>query len=149
MCQGLFWDMVQIILCMGGIPNDLYCEASIPRLLGHVTHYMLLLWPSTTKWGSLRRILNWEKYFIEINKHYFLHVLMQKLFRCDIPIKSCEMLNIPIYDIIQNIVTEIWVVKDCNLCVLLCSNQEANVPITPLSSHIFISKKYCAWMMNI
>ena len=37
------------------------------------------------------------------------------------------MLNIPVHDIIQNNITEIWAVKDCKLCVLPWANQEANV----------------------
>ncbi len=43
--------------------------------------------------------------------------------------KRYEILNIAMYDIIQNNFTEIWAVKDCNLLrVLLWVNQEANVP---------------------
>ncbi len=38
------------------------------------------------------------------------------------------MLNIAIYDIIKNNLPEILTVKDYNICVLLCTNQEANVP---------------------
>ena len=38
------------------------------------------------------------------------------------------MLNITMYDIIKNNFTEIWPVKDCNLCVLLWANQEENAP---------------------
>ncbi len=52
---------------------------------------------------------------------------MQKLLLCDIPIKSYEMLSIAIYDIIQNNFTEVWAVKDSDLCVLLWANEEANV----------------------
>ena len=47
---------------------------------------------------------------------------------CDIPIKSYVMLNVAMYDVIQNISAEIWAVKDCNLCVLLWASQEENVP---------------------
>ena len=68
-------------------------------------------WLNEALWGEYQ---NREKYFISI-KHYFLHILMQKLLLCDIPIKSYEMLSIAIYDIIQNNFTEVWAVKDCNL----------------------------------
>ena len=53
---------------------------------------------------------------------------MQKLLLYDIPIKSYEMLNIAMYDVIENILSEIWAVKDCNFCVLLWANQEEIVP---------------------
>ena len=75
---------------------------------------------------------------------------MQKLLLCDIPIKSCKMLNIAMYDVIQNNFTEIWAVKDYNLCVLIWANQEEyDCSITPLFFHIFIEKKSvchdCVW----
>ncbi len=53
---------------------------------------------------------------------------MQKWLLYDIPIQSYEMLNIVMYDIIWNNYMEIWALKDCNLCILLWANQEANVP---------------------
>ncbi len=40
-------------------------------------------------------------YFIACKKHYFLQMLMQKLLLCDTPIKSYQMLNIAMYNIIQ------------------------------------------------
>ena len=46
-------------------------------------------------------VLNLRKVF-QCNKHYFLHILVQKWLLCDISIKSYEMLNIAMYDIIQN-----------------------------------------------
>ena len=79
------------------------------------------------------------------NKHSFRHILMQKLLFCNIPSKSYEMLNIPMHDIIQNNFTEIWAVKECNLCVLLWDNK---CSIILLSFHIFIGKGVChdcAW----
>ncbi len=84
------------------------------------------LWPSATKWGSLRGVSKVRKVFC-CNKHYFLHILMQKWLLCDIPIKSYKMLNITMYNIIQNNFTEKWAVKDFFVCVLLWANQEANV----------------------
>ncbi len=50
------------------------------------------------------------------NKHYFLHILMQKWLLCDIPIKSYKILNIAMYNIMQHNFTEIWAVKD--LCLV-------------------------------
>ena len=66
---------------------------------------------------------------------------MQKLLLCDIPVKI--MLNIAKYDIIQNNFTEIWALKDFNLCVLPWAKQEEDVPsTTPLFFHIVISKVF-------
>ena len=42
--------------------------------------------------------------------------------------QTYEMLNIAMYDVVQNNFTEIWAVKDCNLCVLLWAKQEENIP---------------------
>ena len=43
-------------------------------------------------------------------------------------IKSYEMLNIAVYDIIQNnFYTEIGTPKDCNLCVPIWANPKANI----------------------
>ena len=42
---------------------------------------------------------------------------MQKRLLCDIPIKSYTILNITMYDIIQNNFTQTWALKDYNLCV--------------------------------
>ena len=75
------------------------------------------------------------------NKHYFLHIVIQKLLLSDIPIKRYKMLNSAMYDVIPNSFTEIWALKDCNLCVLLWTNQEENV--MPLSFQIFIEKSVC------
>ncbi len=61
---------------------------------------------------------------LHCNKHNFLHILMEKLLLCYIPIKSYEMLNLKMDDIIQNNFTEICAVKDYNLCTLLWTNQE-------------------------
>ena len=41
---------------------------------------------------------------------------MQKLLLYDIPIKSYNMLNIDMFDSVQNNFAEIWTLKDCNLC---------------------------------
>ncbi len=53
---------------------------------------------------------------------------MQKWLFYDIPIKSYNMLNIIMHDIIENNFIEIWGQKDCNLCIILWASQEANVP---------------------
>ncbi len=37
-------------------------------------------------------------------------------------------MNIAMYDIIQNNLSEMWALKDCDLCVLLWANHEANIP---------------------
>ncbi len=114
---------------------------------GYVWH----LWPSTTKCCSLRRVSKVRKVF-HCNKHYFLHIWCKKWLLCDIPIKSYKMLNIPMY-IIQNNFTEIWAVKDCNLCVLNSMGQwRSKCFITPLSFYIFIEKMFLIivfGMMNI
>ena len=54
--------------------------------------------------------------------------MQKQLLVCDIPIKSYEMLNIGIYDVVQNNFTEIRAVKDFHLCVLLWVEQEENIP---------------------
>ncbi len=77
---------------------------------------------------------------------------MQKIFLCDISIKSYKMLNIAMSEIIQNNFTEISAIKDCNLCVLLWATQEANVPkylfhFTFSLKKIFVMIVFC--MMNI
>ena len=49
--------------------------------LRHVLHTLMLIhgymWPSTTKWGSLRGVSKREVF--HCNEHYFLHILMQKM----------------------------------------------------------------------
>ncbi len=55
--------------------------------------------------SKLRKVLHF-------NKHYFLHILMQKWLLYDFSVKSYGMLNITKYDIIQNNLTQIWPVKD-------------------------------------
>ncbi len=94
-----------------------------------VKFYILLhnMWPSATKWGSLRWVSKLRR-VLYCKKPYFLHTLMQKWLLYDYLIKSYVMLNIAMYWIIQNNFTEILVVKDCNLCVILWANQEENVP---------------------
>ncbi len=46
-----------------------------------IHHYHM--WPSATKWGSLRGVSKLRNVFY-CNKHYFLHILMQKLLLCAI-----------------------------------------------------------------
>ena len=65
---------------------------------------------------------------------------MQKWLLYDFSIKSYSMLNIAMYDIIQNNFTEIWAVKDCNFCVLLWANQEENEHL--LSSTLSLKKVF-------
>ena len=72
-------------------------------------------------------IVKIEKKVLHCNKHYFLHSLKQIWLLCDIPIKIYDVLNITKYDVIQNNFTEIWTVKDCNMCVLLSVDREENV----------------------
>ncbi len=65
---------------------------------------------------------------IEKKNHLIAIYIIFYTFWCkndyDIPIKSYKMLNITI--IIQNYFTEIWAVKDYNICVLLRTHQTAN-----------------------
>ncbi len=70
-------------------------------------------------WGEYQKL----RKVLHCNQTYFLHRLMQKWLLCDIPIKTYEMLDITMYDVIQNNFTEIWAVKDSNLCVLLYMGQ--------------------------
>ncbi len=53
------------------------------------------------------------------------------------------MFHIAVYDIIQNHITEIWGVKDCNLYVLLWANAEEKCSTTPLFFYIFIEISVC------
>ncbi len=39
---------------------------------------------------------------LNCTEHFFLHILIEQWLLCDIPIKSYKMLNIAMYDIIQN-----------------------------------------------
>ena len=62
------------------------------------------------------------------------------------------MLNIAMYDIIQNNFTEIWALKVCNLCVVLWDNEEANAPYHLFSSTFSVKKVFVMIvfvMMNI
>ena len=59
----------------------------------HVEFCRLIGDPAPLKLSSLRGVLKLRK-VVHCNKHYFVHILMQKWLLCDIPIKSYEMLNI-------------------------------------------------------
>ena len=63
-------------------------------------------------WGEYQ---NLKKKVIYCNKCYFLNILVQKSLLYHFPIKSYKMFHIAVYNIIQNHITEIWGVKDCNL----------------------------------
>ena len=67
---------------------------------------------------------------------------MQRWLLSDIPIKSYEMLNTAMYDIIPNSFTEIWALKDCIFCVLLWTNQEENVPKCLFPSKFSLKKVF-------
>ncbi len=102
------------------------------------------MWPSATKWGSLRG-LSKSRMIIHCNKHNYLHILMQKWLFYDIPIKSYSMLNMIMHDIIETNFIEIWAQKDCNLCITLWASQKANVPETPFLPY-FHWKRCLLWL---
>ncbi len=67
------------------------------------------MWPSATDWGSLMGVSK-STIVIHCNKHYLLHVFMQKwLLRDIIPIKRCNILNIAMLIFTT---TDIWALKD-------------------------------------
>ena len=52
------------------------------------------MWPSATKWGSLRGLSKLRNVF-HCNKHYFLYNLTQNWLLCDIPIRSYDCWTLP------------------------------------------------------
>ena len=86
---------------------------------------------------------HYMRYFagsIKILNCNFLHILVQELLLCDTRIKIYKMLYLTMYNVIQNNFTQIWAIKNCNLCVLLWVNQKENVP-QHLFSFTFSLKK--------
>ncbi len=73
--------------CFGGLTHNQNLAAAF------VVCYEV--WPSTTKWGSLRGVSKLRK-VLHCSKHYFLHILMQKWILYDFPIKSYGTLSIVI-----------------------------------------------------
>ena len=52
------------------------------------------MWPSVTKWGSLRGVSKLRKVF-NCNKHYFLHILIQKWLLYDFLSKVTKCWTLP------------------------------------------------------
>ncbi len=95
------------------------------------------LWPSTTKWNTLKAESQ-LRFITHCNKIVYT-------FWCknDYSIfKSYGMLNIAIYGIIQNF-TEIWAVKNCKFVCISMGQSRRKCSITPLFCHIFIAKSVC------
>ena len=78
------------------------------------------------------------------------YIFSYKKLLCDIPTKSYEMLNIAMYNIIQNNFTEIWAVVDCQqfMCTSLGHRSCTKCSIT-LSFHIFIEKMFVMMLLGM
>ena len=101
------------------------------------------LWLSAIKWGSLRGVSKFRK-VPHCNKHYFLHILMQRLLLCDIPIKSYNYWTVPCTISFKTTLQRYWLLKIV-ISVLLWPIMKQMFHNTRFFPHFHWKK--CLWLL--